>query len=231
MRRAQFDHSTAGDGHVIRCNALRDELRARGWGWKAAVPDVFVLDVGGLHFWTDPAKCVVIDDFPHPHRCDLIVNGTLGADAEAYRGLRALVGPAYALLRSAFTKRHNSTELRTGALDIRTMTGLDADQAASRLAGAEIAITYGGMRCIESACVGTAMVVVAQTDETPGQRSNRDALVAAGAAVSASESSAADTAAALLRDPDLLGRMGMAARALVDGRGCERVADAIEALF
>ena len=70
------------------------------------------------------------------------------------------------------------------------------------------------------------MVLVARN---AGENDNLRALVRAGAAMPASHDDYAETAAEMVSKMDT-DKMSKAGRALVDGLGCQRVADAIEAL-
>jgi spore coat polysaccharide biosynthesis predicted glycosyltransferase SpsG len=95
-----------------------------------------------------------------------------------------------------------------------------------RMARAAVAITAGGGMSLEFALLGRPMVVLPQCGE---QRDLAETLERAGAAVMGPDDPVGVVAlvTALLADPGRRTAMGHAGRALVDGRGAERVAAAL----
>lgn len=235
--RALLIPDDAGNGHIVRCAALARELRRRNWktftvAVSEQVPprqfEVAVLDtVKPLPPIPGVARTVrIIDEAIQDGPCDLIVHATVGCD---FISFNALVGPEYALLRREFLEERGSTVRRVGIFDARKIAGWSAEALAQEMALAQVVISYGGMRALEAACVGTPTVLV---HRNRGECLNAWGLANAGAAVVSTESEAQRAAELLLAAaPGLLERMGSAAMALVDGKGCERVADAIEGLF
>lgn len=223
----------AGLGHVTRCGALSDEMKLRGWecsggglnsGSKSRV-DIVVIDVGLEGRMTrrqsvvpmvpGEFKIVTIVDEPSPWEgWDLLVCGSAGANISMFDGClnqRALIGPEYALLRREFRRRvelrestYMTVSLRPPVeLDLRNITDQPAEQIAGRL--------YDAYVCSD--------VVL-----TYGGMRALEARCVLG--------------------PEHRGELRMEARnygeelnvaglwngAVIDGLGCQRVADAIESL-
>lgn len=256
LKRALFivdDRPEAGRGHVVRCGALANELRARGWECdflaqgEHGEADVLVVDLyhgqGAPMVHTgNTARVVQIADkvslMPtllrikgEMARPDLIVDGGAGAHADMYRDSGArevLAGPEYALLRPEFAKTQWPLNSDLVWLDVRRFAGVEARQMACHMASAKVLITAAGMRAMEAACVGAPMILFVESDD---QESNARALEAKCAGIIAyTEEYAQKQVKQLLKDPDWLSRMSFAGRSLVDGLGCKRVADAIERL-
>ncbi len=110
----------------------------------------------------------------------------------------------------------------------------DAREMAPHMTWASLAITAAGSTCWELAYLGVPMVVVPVTEN---QRAVAAGLEDAGAAVSLGtpgrppEAAAiADAVASLAADPERRATMATAGRALVDGRGGERIAAVLAAL-
>lgn len=235
--RALLIPDDAGNGHIVRCAALSRELRCRDWktftvAASEQVPprqfEVAILDtVKPLPPIPGVAHTVrIVDEAVQDGPCEIIVCANAGCDVVSPR---ALVGPQYALLRREFLEERGSVVRRVGIFDARKIAGWSAEALASEMALSQVVISYGGMRALEAACVGTPTVLV---HRNRGECLNAWGLAGAGAAIVSTESEAERAAELLLAAaPGLLGRMGGAGMALVDGRGCERVADAIEGLF
>jgi spore coat polysaccharide biosynthesis predicted glycosyltransferase SpsG len=219
VKRALFVVSEHGNGHKVRCGALADELRRRGWECLTdpvtittstilAVVDLVVLDHPGVSFSTNDtsSKVLRIVDVPPINEAgvaDILVCGSAGATTEAFSGFGdrlVLAGPQYALLRPEFRAEREQGFIgqRSGTYDVRNESGKSASWIAYEMAKAERVITYGGMRAMEALCLDPPYIEIHQRNE--GERLN-----AAG--------------------------LKMRPRVVVDGRGCERVADAIEELF
>jgi spore coat polysaccharide biosynthesis predicted glycosyltransferase SpsG len=230
-----------GNGHVVRCAALSAELEGRGWECVTlptteACSDVDVLVVdhpGADSAIYGKAKVVQIVDAPRPVEADLLVCGGAAAHVGMFLNHGApemLIGPRYALLRSAF--RYGGTH-KAGIFDARHVSGLSGADLATRLAMASVVITYGGMRAMEAASVGAPMIVIPRNE---GEELNALGLMAAGAAAYVTPEQERDAlfdiaraeALYLLTDDKKRQSMSEAGRMVVDGRGCERVADAIE---
>lgn len=109
----------------------------------------------------------------------------------------------------------------------RIELALDVDDLASLMAGCSLAIGAGGGMCWERACVGlpSACLVVAAN-----QRPSAAALAEEGSHLLLGEADSIESDAwrsalmAMRMLPGLAERMAQRAAALVDGRGCERVA-------
>ncbi len=98
-------------------------------------------------------------------------------------------------------------------------------------AASELVITGGGQTLLEAAATGAACLAIKLA---PNQRPNIEGLAASGAIVDAGESAGNDLPDRLGRIvPDLWSnpaereRLGAAARQRLDGRGAERIADAV----
>ncbi len=227
MKRAAFIVSDCGQGHRVRCGALADELRTRGWHcvmlaqgevWAGDVVVVDHPEAGHVHIGV--GKVVRVVDLPTAETADLLIQG-------------------WELLRPEFRRLHDLADrcwlhlsLRPGeVVDLRQISGWSEKTLAGRLfdavASGDVAITYGGMRANECACVGTPMVIIPRNE---GERLNAQRLVRAGAAVVAEEDEAESMARSLLDSPAVLRAMSHAGREAVDGLGVKRAADAIEAL-
>jgi spore coat polysaccharide biosynthesis predicted glycosyltransferase SpsG len=236
----------AGNGHRVRCGALKDELVARGWRilskGSRAKRDVSIFD--GYGYRKEDFKrvrklgrVVVIDDYQPkriPAWVDLIINGTVGARqrfGDAYRCKDMALGPELALLRTGFRSAKWTVGQWTGGgvLDLRHIKGWSEARFVFALTTCGVAITYGGMTALECACVGVPMVVVCASED---QKENAYGLAKAGAAVSSTETGALEEAKNVLKEwsGDELAYMSRAGRSLVDGRGVIRVANEIEDL-
>lgn len=234
---AAFIISQDGNGHRVRCGALMAELILRGWDCverNGGNSQVTVVDDRDCRVRPDSPKVVVIADTPSQGgMADLLVCGSPGARSTDFLGLamrRLLVGPPFALLRPEFREWSPDSWHRdkvVGVFDARQVHSLSAAEMAGKFRNALVTITYAGMRALEAACVGAPMVVVPRNE---GEELNARGLMAAGAAVISTEAEAENMAKALLYSPAVLRVMSKAARELVDGRGCWRVAVAIEEL-
>lgn len=119
--------------------------------------------------------------------------------------------------------------LRALAADERRLTlHVDADDMAALTAGADLAVGAAGVSTWERCALGLPSVVLLAA---ANQRANAQALAAAGAAVIVDSPAAAGPALArLASDPGERIEMAEAASALCDGRGAERIAEALLAL-
>ncbi len=102
------------------------------------------------------------------------------------------------------------------------------DGLATELAAADIVVTAGGVTLLEALCLGRPTVAIATA---ANQRSNVEGAAAAGAVLVADPCHAASTAARIIHSAALRTELSSAAVALVDGRGAERVGDAIHDLI
>ncbi len=239
------DRPESGRGHVVRCGALADELEGRGWSvgnaewlpgleaWDVESADVVVVDRPGVSIY-GKANVVQVVDAPRQVAADLLICGGAAAHPGMFVNCGAkemLIGPRYSLLRPEF--RSWTRDDHGAIFDARAASWLSADEVAVQMAHAAVVITYGGMRAMEAACVGAPMIV---TPRNEGEELNALGLMAAGAAVYVTPEAERDAvfdicqarAEYLLTDLGKRQWMSQAGQALVDGRGCERVADAIE---
>lgn len=95
---------------------------------------------------------------------------------------------------------------------------------------AEVTIGGGGLVALEMACAGTAGVILCEVPhqlETAAVLEQQGAAVSLGFGVAVSEMEIAGTVQALLADHERRQAMSSAGPRLVDGRGVERVADAL----
>ena len=242
--------STRGMGHVVRCRTLANELVERGWTVQTSgakrpagfVGGVVIVDGDDMPPETYDWPCPVVairDTFaalpwhvPHP---TLMVVPSAGLRPASYAHLYGVLsGPTYSLLRPEFREWAQRRDdagwgFCGNVFDARTVAvehTMSANEIGEHLATASVVITYAGMRAMEAACVGVPMVLIPRNE---GEVMNANGLENAHAAkVVTEEWDAMPMADRLMRDPRKLGAMGRAGRALVDGFGCQRVADAIE---
>lgn len=258
-----------------------------------AVPDLVIVDHYGLGWEWESAmraadvRLMAIDDKARRHCCDILLDQNLHADMEArYRdrlpvGCRALLGPAYALLRPEFARLRQSIAPRDGTigrvfvlfggtdphdltsravaavhscdpqLSVDVVIGADhpdpagvitacarygyschvqSTRVAELMATADLAIGAGGSASWERCCLGLATISVAIAEN---QIDITMALAGVGAGVHAGDRDAATVRrmAGLLSElqaqPQRVATMSARAFDLVDGRGCERVIDAL----
>jgi UDP-2,4-diacetamido-2,4,6-trideoxy-beta-L-altropyranose hydrolase len=98
---------------------------------------------------------------------------------------------------------------------------------AEPLSQASVYVGAAGTTAVQAACVGTPSVITAAV---PNQHAQAAALAAAGCAIVVEVDGLASTCLQLLDDSVRRDDMAVLGRALVDGRGAERVADAIRQL-
>jgi UDP-2,4-diacetamido-2,4,6-trideoxy-beta-L-altropyranose hydrolase len=131
--------------------------------------------------------------------------------------LDLLVGAAYpeagALARDVAAARH------------ATVVHHDPPDVPGLMRRATLAVSAAGSTCWELACLGVPSIVLVTADN---QKGVAEGLVKSGFAVCPGGiSAAAKEAAALLTNQARLKAMSAAGKALVDGRGAERVAEAV----
>lgn len=173
-RTVRFVASENGQGHIVRCGALADEMRSRGWTVvDTPEPDVLILDDPAADTPAGFAGLVVrIVDLPTHVSADLVVEG------------RHLIRPEFCRLKWVGHEQAN------GVFDAREVTGLSAADLADKMAHACEVITYSGMRAMEASCVGVPMVVVTRNE---GELLNAEYLSAGGRADGWGCKRAADT--------------------------------------
>lgn len=220
MKRALFIVSDQGNGHRVRCGALAEELRGRGWECanlerdESGDADVLVIDEATDMVVTGRARAVVLVDSPgtlprlvraKAAECqpDLLVCGNAGVTEAMFRecGARCdiLAGPDYALLRPEFREaREKVSRPWGGTFDAREAANMSGLEMAFAMVAAETVDTFGGMRALEAACARRGVLGLTIHPQNEGEALNAQGLA--------------------------LGRE-------VDGFGCRRVADAIEAMF
>jgi UDP-2,4-diacetamido-2,4,6-trideoxy-beta-L-altropyranose hydrolase len=98
---------------------------------------------------------------------------------------------------------------------------------AHALATCTVYVGAAGTTAVQAACVGTPAVITAAV---PNQETQAKALACAGCAVVADTAQMAGACLSLLDDPDARATMATRGRALVDGLGAARVAEAIRHL-
>lgn len=247
MKSALFIVSTQGLGHVVRSRAIAAELCERGWTCSTAggkrppgfKGDVVIVDGEEMppdsYDW--PCKVVAITDTHKRPPCQLWFLPSASRFVGIPRAIGdrryAFLGPDFSPIRREFVAARERRPERAfgGIFDARNASGTwTAEQMASLISGVDVVITYAGMRAMEAACIGVPAVVLARND---GERLNADGLQFAGAATYAFEEEDEEAvqylATNLARsDAGNLSRMSAAGRALVDGRGVQRIADAIE---
>ena len=105
------------------------------------------------------------------------------------------------------------------------------DGLATELATADVVVTAGGVAMLEAACLGRPIVALALA---PNQRGNVDGIVQGGAALCGDPerpSTVSDAIGRLVADGALRHALTEAGPRIVDGRGPDRVADAIAELL
>ena len=168
--RAVFVVSHDGLGHKVRCGALADELRRRGWECLFAeyVPDgradVWVIDWPGAAVTAEGKQYIITEG--------------LG---------RRLIRPEFE--RVKWTGGY-------GTFDARFIQNIAPEDLATAMAAADLVITYGGMRAMEAACIGAPMVVIPRNG---GEQRNIDYLRRSNGRASGLLVAAADTIEALFR--------------------------------
>ena len=119
--------------------------------------------------------------------------------------------------------------------DARCIEGLSADEVCRRMLSAAMVITYAGMRAMEAACLGVPSILIARNRGEALNAKGLQACLAGYWSEAWPYIGIADPfeAARQFLTPEKSWRldvMSTAGRELVDGLGCQRVADAIEAL-
>ena len=183
-------------------------------------PDTMFL-LGPEYALLDPAFAVE----PPRHPSDAVrrVLVTLGGDASGVR-LEAVVaavrraGPQAAIDVAVGPYSTGSVTMGDGVRVHRGLVSLRALMLA-----ADLAVTGGGMTLYEGLASGTPVVGVCLADN---QRANIEGLSRAGVILTG-EPPLEAAIRRLAGDPALRQAMGVRGRALVDGRGAERVADAM----
>ena len=146
MKRVQFIASRDGLGHLVRCAALADELKKRGWV-ENGEPDVIVVDDPLVQVETT-GKVVRIIDVPTSDPADLYIQGR-------------------DLVREEF--RMSPWRGGTQILNVMNVKDMSAQELARALSTAYAVVTYGGMRAMEAACVGVPLVMIPRNE---GERRN-----------------------------------------------------------
>lgn len=167
-----------------------------------------------------------------------------GADPKGYSG-RALEAvaraaeslpgePGVILVVGATNPALAELEQRASLLPVRVEIRRDVRDMAALLGRVDMAVSAAGSTILEMAAIGVPMVIGAQNESEAGPAS---ALARHGAAIdigpleSVDPEILADTVAGLARDRDRRCQLSAQGRALVDGRGADRVAAAIAALL
>lgn len=98
---------------------------------------------------------------------------------------------------------------------------------AGNLAAADLVVTAGGVTLLEALALGRPVIVIQTADN---QRHYVNAVVRADAAIKADPAGIADAVSTLAADVARRRALSAAGRALIDGRGPDRVAEALLAL-
>ena len=230
---------TIFDGPAFDCPEAYDQASGK--------PVVAIVDTPGARHGADLTVCGSAGAKPDMFTC----SGCVKTQGNATMVVCA--GPQYALLRPEFRAMRDwppyGPMLPMPGVNISRMDGSDCtfdvraieDQPAEAIAkwmrAAKVVITYAGMRAMEAACVGAPIEVFVRNE---GERLNARGLMNGGAALVFWTSDEAkcnpeDRLAAFCLDTteghEALRTMSEAGRALVDGLGCQRVADAIERMI
>ena len=112
--------------------------------------------------------------------------------------------------------------------DARVETLFAPDGLAAELAAADLVVTAGGVTMLEACCLGRPTVAFSIADN---QSPALAGAAAAGAVLAADRATAAGVASRLAHDYEARMRLATSARALIDGRGSERVASAIASIL
>jgi len=138
--------------------------------------------------------------------------------------LEIVVGHAYGAERTA------RLQVRAAERGARVSVDLDAAALVRLAASSDLAVVSAGMVACETAALGLPMLLAIVSHD---QRANAAALAACGAGRLVEPFSSESVVAALrgaIADAGARREMALAARGLVDGRGTERVAEAVLAL-
>lgn len=161
-----------------------------------------------------------------PVRSSPVVLVTMGGSDRTGRGVNAASALAGSL--PCAQVRHAPGPWSRRSADPNVATVEVADDLWGELLAADVVVTAAGVTMLESIAVGRPVVAVV----TAGNQNAQAAAVArAGAArVLRSPATSGDIVAAvsvLLADPDGAALLGQRGRALIDGRGPDRVAEAV----
>lgn len=220
MKRALIIPSLRGGGHLVRCRALASELTRRGFGCtmtskaplSASSYDVSVVDMEGEEHEHDVYEAlrgrpvVAVIDTPHAVQARAVVCATVGVSPDVFptatESRILLCGSKFALLRPEFREmRSDAWKLSSSVGSVADANGLSASEMATVMLRHGRLHTYGGVRALEAACVRSSAVGLDIVARNAAEEMNRAGLCA---------------------DP---------AADLVDGLGCVRVADYIEAML
>jgi UDP-2,4-diacetamido-2,4,6-trideoxy-beta-L-altropyranose hydrolase len=109
----------------------------------------------------------------------------------------------------------------------REQTLVAPSSLADALAGASVYVGAAGTTAVQAACVGIPAVITAAV---PNQAAQAAALAASGCAIVTEPAELATACLGLLDDPGRGAEMSARGRALIDGSGASRVAEAIRTL-
>ncbi len=155
---------------------------------------------------------------------DVVLVATGGTDTDGVgaaiaRGIRDALDTARVRL---VVGPWSSREVPDGVEPVQSDCGL-----ADALAAADLVVTASGVTMLESLVLGRPTVAVVTADN---QRRYHDGVVGAGGVVAVTVTAAAAAAVALCADVTRRRALSGTGRTLVDGRGAERVAEAVVAL-
>lgn len=128
-----------------------------------------------------------------------------------------------------WARQADAMELRRGERDPRVRVHCDGKHPAQLMADADLAVSGGGVTSLELACLGVPTMIV---ERAPNQRHNAEILAREGAALDLGPVEGLQTGAlapvvSRLEDPAARRSMRRRARAFIDGRGAQRVAQEI----
>lgn len=216
MHSVRFEVAGPGMGNVTRCGALRDELLRRGWE-VSADPTWTVYD--GVE--PQDGKKVVIEDFHRLHD-GVVVHAPC-------RDFGTLAGPEYVLIRPEF--RPTPRTFGWNPRIWRCFGGGPIPRIWEQMAEADLAIGAGGVMLWERCAMGLPSIVMSVAEDQVEQSKlahEIGAVIYLGPSDTVSQAEIAAAVASVT--PRLLRRMSQLGIDLVDGKGCQRVAEAMECL-
>lgn len=199
---------------------------------------------GEVQCYIGAAYALLDEQFARAHDRERPTNGAvpriliaLGGDdpfnltVKAMKGLERIARPLaeIVVIGPAFTTQNQIRQLAAQSRH-KCEVYENTSEMAELMLRADIGITGGGLMALELACTGTPGLIFCEVDH---QLDTAEALQAHGAATNLGlgtaidETTIADEVMRLLQDEAKQGAMSLAGRNLVDGKGCQRIAQAI----